>query len=287
MTFRPRRSVLYLPASNQRALEKARTIDCDAIIFDLEDAVAPDAKPQARQAACDAVASGDYGYRELVVRVNGVGTAWHDDDLAAVCAARPAAIAVPKVSSPEQVRQLVDTFERLGADPQMNLWAMIETPRAIVDADAICSASERLNVVVLGTNDLLNELRAQSVPSRRPLQYALSAAICAARANDKVVLDGVFNDVRDIGGFEQECVDGRVLGFDGKTLIHPGQVGIANRVWAPSADDVARARELIDTFDQALAEGRGVVTFHGKMIENLHVETARRVLAMHEAIRAR
>ena len=188
MTFCPRRSVLYMPASNQRALEKARTIDCDAIIFDLEDAVAPDAKPQARQAACDAVASGDYGYRELVVRVNGVGTAWHDDDLAAVCAARPAAIAVPKVSSPEQVRQLVDTFERLGADPQMNLWAMIETPRAIVDADAICAASERLNVVVLGTNDLLNELRAQSVPSRRPLQYALSAAICAARANDKVVL---------------------------------------------------------------------------------------------------
>lgn len=276
-----------MPASNPRALEKAKTLDCDAIIFDLEDAVAPDAKPQARQAACDAVASGDYGYRELVVRVNGMGTAWHDDDLAAVCAARPAAIAVPKVGSPEQVRELVAKFDELGADPQMTLWAMIETPRAILNADAMCAASDRLNVVVLGTNDLLNELRAQSVPSRRPLQYALSAAICAARANDKVVLDGVFNDVRDIGGFEQECVDGRVLGFDGKTLIHPGQVGIANRVWAPSADDVAEARELIDTFDQALAAGQGVVTFHGKMIENLHVDNARRVLAMSEAIRAR
>lgn len=276
-----------MPASNARALEKAKTLDCDAIIFDLEDAVAPDAKPAARQAACDAVAGGDYGYRELVVRANGVGTQWHDDDLAAVCAAHPAAIAVPKVGSAEQVRQLVAKFDELGADPQMALWAMIETPRAILDADEICGASDRLAVVVLGTNDLLNELRAQPVPSRRPLNYALSAAICAARAHDKVVLDGVFNDVRDIGGFEQECVDGRVLGFDGKTLIHPAQVGIANRVWAPSADDVAEARELIDTFDQALAAGKGVVTFKGKMIENLHVDNARRVLDMSEAIRSR
>lgn len=276
-----------MPASNPRALEKAKSLECDAIIFDLEDAVAPDAKPEARLAACTAVSSGEYGYRELIVRVNGMDSEWHDDDLAAVCAAGPDAIAVPKIDSPEQVRQLVATFDRLGADPKMELWAMIETPRAIEQVDAICAASERLSVVVMGTNDLLNELRARAVPSRRPLQFALSATVCAARANGRVVLDGVFNDVRDIGGFEQECVDGMVLGFDGKTLIHPGQVGIANRVWSPGAEEVNEARELIDTFDRALARGEGVVTFHGKMIENLHVDNARRVLAMDEVVRAR
>lgn len=287
MSLRPRRSVLYMPASNARALAKAKTLDCDGVILDLEDAVAPDAKPAARQAACDAVTAGGYGHREVVVRVNAVGTEWHDDDLAAVCHAGPDAIAVPKVDSAGQVRELVGRLDDLGAPPSTKLWAMLETPRAIVDADAICGASPRLEVVVLGTNDLLAELRAHAVPGRWPMTFALSAAVLAARANDKVVLDGVYNNVHDLRGFGQECLAGRDLGFDGKTLIHPSQVDIANRVWAPSETDVARARELIEVFDTALARHEGVVTFHGRMIENLHVETARRTLAFHEAISSR
>ncbi len=287
MSLRPRRSVLYMPAANARALAKAKTLDCDGVILDLEDAVAPDAKPAARQAACDAVTAGGYGYREVVVRVNAVGTEWHDDDLAAVCHAGPDAIAVPKVDSAGQVRELVGRLDDLGAPASTKLWAMLETPRAILDADAICGASPRLEVVVVGTNDLRAELRAHAAPGRWPMTFALSAAVLAARANDKVVLDGVYNDVHDVHGFGQECLAGRDLGFDGKTLIHPSQVDVANRVWAPSETDVARARELIKVFDAALARHEGVVTFHGKMIENLHVETARRTLAFHEAISSR
>ncbi|MFT8395056.1 HpcH/HpaI aldolase/citrate lyase family protein [Propionibacterium sp.] len=284
MSQRPRRSVLYMPAANARAMEKAKGLDCDGIILDLEDAVAPDAKPAARQAACDAVRGGGYGHREVVVRVNAMGTQWHDEDMAAVCQAGPDAIAVPKVSSAGQVHELVARMDEHGAGASTSLWAMLETPRAIIDADAICGASERLEVVVMGTNDLLAELRARPAQDRGPLSLALSAALCAARANQKVILDGVFNDIHDAEGFERECVAGRDLGFDGKTLIHPRQVGIANQLWAPTSGDVEEARELIATFDAAIARGEGVVTFHGKMIENLHVETARRTLALHEAI---
>lgn len=287
MSLRPRRSVLYMPAANARAMAKARTLDCDAVILDLEDAVAPDAKPAARHAACDAVSSGGFGYREVAVRVNGMGTTWHEDDLAAVCQAGPDAVVVPKVESAEQVRMLARRLAELGAPSRTKLWAMLETPRAILDADVICGASERLEVVVLGTNDLMAELRARAVPGRGPLAHALSAALCAGRAHGLVVLDGVYNDVRDPQGFEQECVAGRDLGFDGKTLIHPSQVDVANRIWAPSEAEVNQARALIGTFDAALAAGQGVVTFEGRMIENLHVETARRALALHEAIISR
>lgn len=287
MSLRPRRSVLYMPAANSRALAKARTLDCDGVILDLEDAVAPDAKAAARASACDAVKAGGYGHREVAVRVNSVGTSWHDDDLAAVCAAGPDAVVVPKVDSAQQVLALSARLEELGAPSATRLWAMLETPRAILDADQICAASPRLEVVVLGTNDLLAELRARPVAGRGPLTFALSAALCAARAHDKVVLDGVYNDVHDPQGFEQECLSGRDLGFDGKTLIHPNQVDVANRIWAPTDSEVEQARELIDTFDAALARHEGVVTFHGKMIENLHVETARRTLAFHEAISSR
>lgn len=287
MSYRPRRSVLYMPAANARALVKAQTIDCDAVILDLEDAVAPDAKPAARQAACEAVRSGRYGHRELVVRVNAVGTAWHEADLAAVCAACPDAIAVPKVDSAEQVRRLVAAMEELGAPATTDLWAMIETPRAILDADAILGASERLAVAVLGTNDLVNELHAAWEPGRAPLLHALQAVVCAARANGRVVLDGVYNDVRDLEGLAAECAQGFALGFDGKTLIHPGQVPVANRTWAPDEAAVDEARELIAAFEEALAAGSGVATFHGRMIENLHVEAARRTVAVDEAIRSR
>lgn len=287
MTVRARRSVLYMPASNQRALEKAKTLDCDAIIFDLEDAVAPESKVQARQAACDAVVSGQYGSRELIIRVNGVDTDWHEQDLAAACLAQPSAIAVPKVSSAEQVHELVAKFDALGADPRLTLWAMLETPRAIIAADSICAASARLSVVVMGTNDLLNELHAESVPGRQPLQYALCSAVCAARANHKDALDGVFNNIADQSAFEQECLAGRSFGFDGKTLIHPTQIDIANRVWTPRPQELAEARGLITAFEQALEQGAGVATFQGKMIEQLHVANARRLLALSAAIQQR
>ncbi len=284
---RPRRSVLYLPASNERALEKAKSLPVDALILDLEDAVAPEAKAVAREQACAAVASGAYGMRELTVRVNGLGSAWHDDDLAAVCAAGPDAIVVPKVDGADEVRSLVETMEVAGAPSRTALWAMVETPRAVLDCAAIGSASPRLTVLVLGTNDLVKELNARVVPGRAPLVTALSLAVLGARAAGVAVLDGVYNDVRDEDGFAAECRQGRELGFDGKTLIHPGQVETANRVFAPSDEEVATARRTIEAFDAARAEGRGVATLDGRLVESLHVDSAHRVLAMHAAVTSR
>ncbi len=280
--FRPRRSVLYMPASNERALEKARTLACDGLILDLEDAVAPDAKPAAREAACAAVRSGAYGRRELAIRVNGMDTEWHADDLAAACAAGPDAIVVPKVGSAEEVRTLVAAMS--GAPAHTRLWAMVETPAAMLDAHAIASASDRLAVLVMGTNDLAKELYAEHVPGRHPLLTGLSLALLAARAAGKAILDGVYNDVRDTDGFLTECRQGREMGFDGKTLIHPGQVEGANAAFAPSADAVEDARGMLRAWEDG--RGSGVVTHRGRMVENLHVESARRVLAIHEAITA-
>ena len=226
--FRPRRSVLYMPASNERALEKAKSIPCDGLILDLEDAVAPDAKTAAREAACAAAASGDYGRRELTIRVNGADTEWHADDLAAACAAGPDGIVVPKVSSADEVHALVEAMQRHGAPDHTSLWAMVETPRAMLHAEEIAAASDRLTVLVMGTNDLAKELYAEHVPGRAPLLTGLSLALLAARATGTAILDGVFNDVQDADGFLAECRQGREMGFDGKTLIHPGQVEGAN-----------------------------------------------------------
>ncbi len=280
--FRPRRSVLYMPASNPRALEKARTIPCDGLILDLEDAVAPDAKPAAREAACTAAASGDYGLREVAIRVNGAETEWHRDDLAAACAARPDAIVVPKVDGADEVRALVDAMSAFGAPDHTTLWAMVETPAAMLHCEEIAAASERLTVLVMGTNDLAKELSAEHVPGRHPLLPGLGLALLAARATGTAILDGVYNDVQDTDGFLAECRQGREMGFDGKTLIHPSQVEGANAAFAPSAQQVEDAHGIM----QAWADGRGsgVVTYRGRMVENLHVESARRTLAMHEAI---
>ncbi|HEU4331314.1 MAG TPA: CoA ester lyase [Lapillicoccus sp.] len=281
---RPRRSVLYLPASNERALEKAKTLPVDGLIFDLEDAVAPDTKASARELACAAAVSGAYGMRELTIRINGLGTPWHDDDLAAACGAGPDGIVVPKVGSADEVRTLVGAMEAAGAPERTALWAMIETPRAILEAAAIGSASDRLTVFVLGTNDLVKELGTLTVPGRAPVYTALSLALLGARAAGVAVLDGVYNDVRDPEGFEAECRQGRELGFDGKTLIHPGQVETANRVFAPSDEDVETARRTIAAFEAARAEGRAVATLDGRLIESLHVEIAQRTVAMSEAV---
>ncbi len=282
--YTPLRSVLYMPGSNERALEKAKSIACDGLILDLEDAVAPDAKPHARETVAAAAASGEYGRRTVTIRVNGLGTEWHDADLAAAAQAGPDGVVVPKVGSADEVRSLVAALEAAGAPDHTALWAMVETPQAILDCRALAGASERLTVLVLGTNDLVKEMFAEHVPGRAPILGPLSTAVLAARATGTQVLDGVFNDVKDADGFRDECTQGRQLGFDGKTLIHPSQVEPANEEFAPSAQAVEDARGILDAWEAG--QGSGVVTYNNKMIENLHVESARRVLAIDEAIRA-
>lgn len=283
-SFRPRRSALYMPASNARAIEKARGLPSDGIIFDLEDAVGPDAKPQARESAVAAVRSGRYGRRELAIRINGEGTPWHEEDLAAAAAAGPDAIVVPKVDSAEQVHRLVVALEGAGAPDHTELWAMLETPGAILAAPAIAAASPRLAVLVLGSNDLVKELHAEHTPGREPLLAAMSWAVLAARAAGVDILDAVYNDVRDIEGFTREAEQARRMGFDGKTLIHPSQVEPANTVFAPDSGALDDARGVVAAW--AKAGGAGVVTYNGRMIEQLHVDTAHRLIGMHEAISA-
>ncbi|WP_431960692.1 HpcH/HpaI aldolase/citrate lyase family protein [Actinacidiphila sp. bgisy160] len=285
--LRPRRSVLYMPGANERALEKAKVLPTDALILDLEDSVAPDAKPDARKRVAAAAASGAYGYREVTIRVNSPGTPWHEDDLRAAAEAGPDAVVVPKVDSAATVHAIERALEAAGAPDHTAIWAMVETPRAMLDARAIAAASERLRVLVMGTNDLAKELHAEHIPGRAPLLTGLSLALLGAREAGKVILDGVYNDVTDETGFEAECVQGRQFGFDGKTLIHPGQVEICNRVFAPSKEEADKARRVIEAFEEAVAEGRGVVTVDGRMIENLHVDDARRVLALAEAVSGR
>jgi len=284
--LRPRRSVLYMPAANERALEKAKAIPADALIFDLEDAVAPDAKAEARERACAMFVAGGYGNREITIRANGPGTQWHDDDLAAIAQAGPDGVVVPKVNSAADVHAIEAALERHGAPDRTRIWAMLETPVAMLHAEEICGASERLNVLVMGTNDLAKELHAQRVPSRQPLMGGLYLALLAARAADKVILDGVFNDIKDEVSFAAECSQGRQMGFDGKTLVHPSQVEPCNLAFSPEADEVELAVRIIAAFEEAEHEGRGVVTVDGRMIENLHVDEARRVLAIQEAIAA-
>jgi citrate lyase subunit beta/citryl-CoA lyase len=282
--LRPRRSVLYMPGANERALEKAKGLPADALILDLEDAVAPDAKVEARARVCAAAASGEYGAKEVTIRVNGLETAWHADDIAAAAAAGPAAVVVPKVNSVADVAAIEKALEAGGAPDHTKIWAMLETPVAMLHAEEIATSSERLTVLVMGTNDLAKELHAEQVPGRAPLLTGLGLCLLAARLAGKVILDGVYNDIRDAEGFAAECLQGRQYGFDGKTLIHPSQVEPCNQVFAPGDDEIASAREIIAAFEEATAAGRGVVTVNGRMIENLHVDNARRVLALADAI---
>jgi len=283
-TPRPRRSVLYMPAANERALEKAKAIPADAIIFDLEDAVAPDAKPTARDQAVAAVGSGAYGRRELTIRCNGLATPWGADDVAAAAAARPAAVVIPKVDALATLDDVAARLDAGGASATM-IWAMGETPTAIFDVRAI-AAHPRVDVLVMGTNDLAKELRAPLIPGRANLTPYLAVAVLAAREAGTVILDGVYNDVRDAEGFAAECRQGVEMGFDGKTLVHPSQVDPANEAWSPSAEEIAYARRVIDAYTEGEAEGRGVITVDGRMIEHLHVANARATLATAEAIGA-
>lgn len=283
--LRPRRSALYMPAANERALEKAKAIAADALIFDLEDAVAPDAKEQARANAVAAAGSGEYGHREITIRCNGLDTPWGADDLAAAATSGAAAVVIPKVGSRDYLDRVVAQLDAAGAPAELTIWAMIETPSALLDIRSIAQ-HPRVTVLVMGTNDLIKELRTVALPDRSPLIPHLATALVGAREADKVILDGVYNDVRDPDGFRAEAEQGKALGFDGKTLIHPSQVEPTNEVWAPTDDEVDFSRRVIGAFEAAEAEGRGVITVDGRMIENLHVDNARRVLAVADAIAA-
>ena len=288
MQIRPRRSVLYMPGSNARALEKAKSLPADGLILDLEDAVAPEAKEAARQQVCDAVRGGGYGLRELVIRINGLDTPWGQADLAAVAAAAPDAVLLPKPNTGADIIRATEALARAGAPEKTRLWAMIETPLAILNLHDIASTSRhqgaRLACFVLGLNDLVKETRADLSGNRRPALYWLSAALTAARAYGLDVLDGVYNNFKDLDGYRRECIHGRRLGFDGKTLIHPDQVAVANEVFAPPAAEVAFARKIIAAFAQPESKGKGVITVEGRMVELLHAEMAARTVAIAEAI---
>jgi citrate lyase subunit beta/citryl-CoA lyase len=284
-TYRPRRSVLYMPAANQRALEKAKEIDADALIFDLEDAVAPDSKEVAREQACAAASSAGYGTRELTIRCNGLDTPWGHDDILAAASAAPAAVVIPKVDGPEYLDEISNLLDSGGAPPSMQIWAMVETPVGILNVNQIAQ-HERMSVMVMGTNDMAKELRASITTDRQALLPHLATCLLSARAAGISILDGVFNDIKDESGFTSVCIQGAQMGFDGKTLIHPSQVPPTNEIFAPSLDELDFHQRVIQEFETAEKEGRGVLTVDGKMIENLHVDEARRVIAMAEAIAA-
>ena len=280
------RSVLYMPSANDRALEKAKTLPADAIIFDLEDAVAPDAKVEARAKAAAAAASGEYGDRTLTIRCNNLATSWGHDDVVAAASAAPAAVVIPKVNTVDELDAVAQALSAAGAPDSTGIWAMIETPLGILNAFEIAS-HPRCTAFVMGTNDLAKELRAPLVPGRVYLVPHLAGAVVAGRAANIVVLDGVYNDIKNAEGFKAECSQGFDLGFDGKTLIHPGQIETCNFTWSPSDSEIEHAKNVISAFAAAEAEGSGVVTLDGRMIENLHVENARRVLAVDQAISQR
>ena len=275
---RPRRSLLFMPSANARALAKSRELPADGLIFDLEDAVAPDAKAGAREAVAAALAEGGYGRRERVLRVNALDSEWGGDDLAAAAAMPLDAVLLPKVESAEAVRAAAARLPE-----SMPVWCMLETPLGILNAREI-AASPRVEALVMGTSDLTADLRAATVPDRAPLMTALGLALLAARAYGRAILDGVHLDLADEAGFAASCRQGRALGFDGKTLIHPKQIAAANEAFAPSAEEIAAARRIIDAHREAVAAGRGIVVVEGRLVENLHVAAAERTLALAAAI---
>ena len=280
--IKPRRSVLYMPGSNGRAIEKAKTLKADAIILDLEDATAPDAKDLARAQVCAAVKERGFGKREVVIRINGLTTPWGEDDLLAVREAGPDAILVPKISSPGELAEIEG---RLGA-AEIALWAMIETPKAILNIEAIAAAGRHLACFVMGTNDLVKEFRGRHTEDRMGLAAALTLSVAAARAYDLAVIDGVYNDIKNEAGFADSCAQGLAFGFEGKTLIHPSQIEPCNRIFAPSAEEVDAAKKIIAAFELPENKGKGAIALDGRMVELLHAEIARQTVALAEAIAA-
>ncbi|WP_374546885.1 CoA ester lyase [Rhodoblastus sp.] len=287
-SLRPRRSVLYMPGSNARALEKAKTIAADALILDLEDAVAPDVKDLAREQVVAAVKAGGFGRREVVIRVNGASTPWGESDLIAAAKAGPDAILIPKVSTPGDIMVTAKALRDAGAPDHTKIWAMMETPVAILNADSIVRTAldpnSRLAVLVMGTNDIAKETRARLTPGRPSMLAFLSICVAAARAHGVEIVDGVYNDFSNEAGFRAECEQGRDLGMDGKTLIHPNQVAICNEVFAPSEAEVGFARKIIEVFDLPENAAKGALQIDGKMVERLHADMARRTVAIADAI---
>ena len=286
MTARPRRSCLYMPGANAKALEKAKTLPADVLLLDLEDSVAPEAKADARAQVAAAVKAGGYGRREVIVRANALTTPWGRDDIVAAGAARPDGVLAPKVESGEQVRALDGEMTKAGFGADASLWVMIETPRAILNLAEIAAAAKgtRLAVFVMGLNDLAKETRARAGANRAAFYAPMSLAVTAARAAGLTVIDGVYNDIADAAGFEAECRQGLEFGFDGKTLIHPSQIDACNEVFAPTAEEVSRARAVIEAFALPENAGKGVIKVDGRMTELLHLEEAKRVVAVAEAI---
>lgn len=288
MAIRPRRSVLYMPGSNVRALEKAKTLPVDGVIVDLEDSVAPEAKETARKQAADAVKAGGFGGREVFIRINGVDSPWHADDLSAAARAAPDVILVPKVSTPDTLELIGRRLLDMGTDRKTRVWAMIETPLAIFNILSIAAEARdsetRLSGFVMGTNDLAKDTRARLVPGRAPMLPWLSTCVAAARVHGIDILDGVYNDIGNADGFINECRQGVDLGFDGKTLIHPSQIEPCNTAFSPSPAEVEWARKMIKAFDLPENKGKGVVSIDGRMVERLHADMARRTVAIAEAI---
>lgn len=283
---RPRRSCLYMPGDKARVLEKAKTLTTDTIIFDLEDAVAPEAKDAAREAVAAAVKAGGYAPRETVIRMNGLASEYGQRDLEAAIAAGPDAILAPKVTNGDDVDQLNSAMDKVGAPETLALWVMIEMPAAILNIQDIAAAANRtrLTAFVMGTNDLAKEYRAIATPDRLAFQTAFGMTLAAARAYDLIAIDGVYNDIPNLDGLRAECLQGRTLGFDGKTLIHPGQLDITNEVFSPAAEDVAQAHDVIAAFALSENSGKGVIKVNGKMTELLHLQEAHRIVAVADAI---
>jgi len=290
MQGRPRRSVLYMPGSNERALEKAKTLPADALILDLEDAVAPDAKPLARDQVCAAVKGGGYGAREIVIRINALETPWGTADLLAACDAEPDAILVPKVTHPGDVIGVAKILQGVHAPEKIRLWAMMETPMAILNGRSIAAtavyAENRLCCLVMGTNDLLKESRARALHNRFAVVPWLAMTIVAARAYRLDIIDGVYNDFKDEQGLREECKHARTMGMDGKTLIHPSQVVPCNEIFSPTGEEVDWSRKVIDAFGQPENTNKGVIVVEGRMVERLHFAMAQRTVAIAESIRA-
>jgi citrate lyase subunit beta/citryl-CoA lyase len=283
--IRPRRSVLYMPGSNARAMEKARALPADAVILDLEDAVAPDAKEMARAQVCDVVRAKSFGKREVIIRINALTTQWGAADLVAAAAAAPDAVLIPKVSTPQALAE-IETHLTGAKGNDIALWAMMETPLAILNAGAIAAAGGKLVCLVMGTNDLVKEFRGVHTQDRQNLIYALSTSVAAARACGLSIVDGVYNDIANADGFLSACKQARAFGFDGKTLIHPSQLAPCNDVFAPSATEVEAARKIIAIFDLPENRDKGAIALEGHMVERLHAEIARQTVATADAIAA-
>ena len=282
-TNRPRRSVLYMPGANTRALEKAKTLPADSLILDLEDAVAPDAKSSARENILKALESG-FGYREAVVRINSLSTPWGLDDLNAFANSKADAIVLPKVESAAQVQEVAQLLGKLNAPHSMTIWAMIETPKAIFKLQEIAESHPLLEALVLGTSDLVKDLHARHTPNRVETHAALSLSVLAARAYGLCVLDGVHLSLDDEAGLMQSCIQGRDMGFDGKTLIHPNQIAVANETFGPSPEEIKESQERIAAYEAAIQSGAGIAVLNGKLIEELHIQDAKRILALADAI---